>query len=594
MKLNTLYRSLAALCLATALPAQVTLRQASAERALLIGAAANADEYGIPNRLNEAAYAATLSGQFSMLEAENAMKWNPIHPSETTFNFSPGDKLVAFAQSQDMRVRGHTLVWHGNNPAWLTARAQSATPAAMAAVLRDHIMNVAGHYQGKIFAWDVVNEAIADNGTLRSSIWYDQPGIGLTGTGYVEQAFRWAREAAPDALLFYNDYNVEGPGTKFNALYNMVKDFVERGIPIDGVGLQMHLTTGGYPDSAGLSQNIQRLTALGLQVHITEMDVRLKVDSSGAASASDLQIQAQIYGKILTVCLQNPGCTAIQTWGFTDKYSWIPGSFPGFGAALPFDAAFQSKPAVQAMIDAMRSVPPTLKASNIVNSASFKEGAVAPGELITLFGANYGPSRLVFAQPDRSNVYPSALAGVQVFFDGIPAPLIYAQAGQVSVVVPYQVAGKQQTTVQYQFGGVASNTVALTVAASAPGIFSANSSGSGSGAILNQDNSVNTDTNPERSGNIMQIFATGGGTVAGGAANGALAPGVSTQTLPVSVTIGGLEAPVAYAGSAPGLLNGLLQVNIVVPAGLNPGPQDVIVKVGGVPSQPGIIVSVRQ
>jgi len=102
----------------------------------------------------------------------------------------------------------------------------------------------AGHYPGKIFAWDVVNEAIADNGALRSSIWYDQPGTGLIGTGYVEQAFRWAREAAPDALLFYNDYNVEGPGTKFNALYNLVKDFVDRGVPIDGVGLQMHLTTG--------------------------------------------------------------------------------------------------------------------------------------------------------------------------------------------------------------------------------------------------------------------------------------------------------------------------------------------------------------
>src|SRR5205807_873953 len=116
----------------------------------------------------------------------------------------------------------------------------------------------------------VVNEAVSDSPTgtatdLRDSIWYNQPGIGLTGTGYIEQAFRWAHDADPNALLFYNDYSIEAPGRKFQAVYNMVKDFVSRGVPIHGVGLQMHLDTGGYPNSAGLAQNIQQLTALGLQ-----------------------------------------------------------------------------------------------------------------------------------------------------------------------------------------------------------------------------------------------------------------------------------------------------------------------------------------
>src|SRR5262249_16758871 len=153
---------------------------------------------------------------------------------------------------------------------------------------------VMAHYKGQVFAWDVVNEAVSDvqTGTgiaLRDSIWYNKPGIGMTGTGYIEQAFRWSHAADPSALLFYNDYNIESPGAKFNAVYTMVKDFVERGVPIHGVGIQMHIDTSGYPSSAGLAQNIRQLTGLGLQVHITEMDVRLRVDSSGGASAADLQ-----------------------------------------------------------------------------------------------------------------------------------------------------------------------------------------------------------------------------------------------------------------------------------------------------------------
>src|SRR5208283_4019199 len=144
----------------------------------------------------------------------------------------------------------------------------------------------------------------------------------------------------------------------------------------------------GYPSSAGLAQNIQQLTALGLQVHITEMDVRIPLDSDGNASAADLQAEAQTYLRILTICLQNPGCTAFQTWGFTDKRSWIPASFPGFGAALPFDVNYQPKPAVNSMIGALQTLPPVLNSAGIVNAASYKGGAVAPGELITIFQAN--------------------------------------------------------------------------------------------------------------------------------------------------------------------------------------------------------------
>jgi endo-1,4-beta-xylanase len=572
------------LAVAGVLPAQTTLRQAGAQRALLTGAAADADEFGEANPLKNPSYAATLSAQYSMLEPENAMKWNPIHPAQNTYNFEPADQLVAFAQANQMQVRGHNLCWYNFNPTWVTALAASATPAAMSALLQSHIATVVGHYKGQVFAWDVVNEAMSDTATsgLRDSIWYNQPGIGLSGTGYVEQAFRWAHDADPAALLFYNEYNIEAPGAKFTAVYNMVKDFVSRGVPIHGVGIQMHIDTTGYPNTAGLTQNIQQLTALGLQVHITEMDVRLPVDANGIATTANLQAQSQTYQRILTVCLQNPGCTAFQTWGFTDAYSWIPGSYPGFGAALPFDLNYQPKPAVSGMLNTLQTVPAVLSASGIVNAASYQGGGVAPGELVTIFGANYGPAPLLGAQLDSNHLVSSNLGGTRVLFDGVAAPLIYAAAGQVSAVVPYEVAGKTQTVVQYEYNGVPSNTVTVPVLSAAPGIFAVNASGSGSAVALG----------PE-SGGVIAILATGGGTISGGAVDGALAPGAGTQALSVTATIAGLNAPVIYAGPAPGLVNGVMQLNLTVPAGLAPGPQPVVLTIAGVSSQPNLTVTVQ-
>src|SRR5262249_6417155 len=149
--------------------------------------------------------------------------------------------------------------------------------------------------------------------------------------------------ADPKTLLFYNDFGAEPINTKSDAIYAMVKDFKARGVPIDGVGLQMHLTLQGI-SAPSVAANIKRLTDLGLQVQITEFDVRIPVNSNGQATPADLSSAAQIYQTTATVCLQNPRCTAFQTWGFTDKYSWIPASFPGFGAALPLDASYQGKP----------------------------------------------------------------------------------------------------------------------------------------------------------------------------------------------------------------------------------------------------------
>jgi len=321
-----------------------TLREAATASGVLVGTAVR------PSLLSEAAYSATLAREFNMVEAEDAMKWWMVRPTAAGFDFAKGDDVVRFAEAHGMKVRGHCLVWDHNNPKWLAEGHFS--PLQLSHLLQDHITTEMKHYAGQVFAWDVVNEALDENGNLKDSIWYNQPGIGLSnqGTAYVERSFRWAHDADPKALLFYNDNGGEGLNPKSDAIYAMLKDFKSRGVPIDGVGLQMHISRLDY-DTDAVATNIERLTKLGLQVHITELDVSLLVDSQGEAQKEDVLRQAEIYQGLLRACVRNLGCSAIQTWGFTDKYSWIGSHSHGTrGAALPFDRAYEPKPAYEAMI----------------------------------------------------------------------------------------------------------------------------------------------------------------------------------------------------------------------------------------------------
>lgn len=334
-----------------------TLRDAAVRIGLLVGAAVD------PRHFSEPEYADTLAREFNMVEPENAMKWTQTEPAAGRFDFGPGDSVVSFAEAHGMKVRGHNLLWGIHNPAWLEKG--NFTPAELHNLMQRHIATVAGHFAGKVFAWDVVNEAFDSNGALRHSIWFDQPGIGLADkeTAYVEQAFRWAHEADPKALLFYNDYAAEGINAKSDAIYAMVKDFKQRGVPIDGVGLQMHLSLADAGKLSSLDANISRLVALGLQVHITELDVGLPITADGQLrDPADARRQADLYALVAGACTANPACTAFQTWGFTDKYSWIPGfSHYARGAALPFDAQYQPKPAFDAVLNAFRSAKPRLQ-----------------------------------------------------------------------------------------------------------------------------------------------------------------------------------------------------------------------------------------
>ena len=306
------------------------------------------------SHFSEPEYASTLGREFNMIEPENAMKWTATEPARGRFDFAPGDKVVEFAEAHRMKVRGHNLLWGSYNPAWLSSR---LTSSALREIMHQHIARVAAHYAGRVFAWDVVNEAFDElrPGKLRSTLWLNQPGIGLAanGSSYIERCFRWAHEADPQALLFYNEAGAEVVNPKSDAIYAMVRDFRQRGVPIDGVGFQMHIENL-RADVASISTNIKRFTALGVQVHITEMDVALPVDLNGNPRPEDLQQQADIYREIATACLSHPGCTAIQTWGFTDKYSWI-GSHSKHtqGAALPFDRNYGAKSAYAALRDAL-------------------------------------------------------------------------------------------------------------------------------------------------------------------------------------------------------------------------------------------------
>jgi endo-1,4-beta-xylanase len=344
MNKHKLLRTIILLATAVSACSAQSLRQAADHDGILIGTAVR------PSQLSEANYSSTLAREFNMVEAEDAMKWWVLR-ADRTYNFRQGDELVRFAQEHDMKVRGHCLVWARDNPAWL--KNGHFTSRQLSRLMREHITRVMKHYAGQVFAWDVVNEAFDEKGNLSDSIWYNQPGIGLSRekTAYLEQAFRWAHKADPHALLFYNEAEGEGMNRKSDAVYAMVKDFKRRSVPIDGVGLQLHISKLDF-DVAAVEHNIARLSALGVQVHITELDVSMSLDSNGVVATDDLTQQANVYRGIVRACLNHAGCTAIQTWGFTDKYSWIGSHSRGTrGQALLFDHSYQAKPAYRAVLE---------------------------------------------------------------------------------------------------------------------------------------------------------------------------------------------------------------------------------------------------
>ncbi|MFJ9427325.1 endo-1,4-beta-xylanase [Streptomyces sp. NPDC101249] len=331
--------ALAVVGVATAAPRSAAQSPDLAAASSLGAAAAQSGRYFgtavAANKLGTSAYATILDREFNMITPENEMKWDATEPARGSFSFGSADQIVSHAQAHGQRMRGHTLVWHSQLPGWVGGLAAADLQTAM----DNHITQVMNHFKGKIYAWDVVNEAFADGSTQhRSSPFQDK-----LGGGFIEHAFRTARSVDANVKLCYNDYNIENwSDAKTQGVYSMVKDFKARGVPIDCVGFQGHFGSGGPP--ASLQTTLSAFAALGVDVQITELDIA-QAPSSG-------------YANTVNACLAVARCTGVTVWGIRDSDSWRSGDNP-----LLFDGNGNAKAAYTSVLNALNgggtTTPPT-------------------------------------------------------------------------------------------------------------------------------------------------------------------------------------------------------------------------------------------
>jgi endo-1,4-beta-xylanase len=323
-------------------------------------------------------YRDTFLREFSSMTPENELKFDALQPRRGHYDFAAADELVRFAEQHGKAVRGHTLIWGQQLPLWLVDHGATdrlglrLPPIALPhlpgplgtllsntttlltgwrrddlmAVMKDHIRTVMRHFAGEIGEWDVVNEPMAEDGTLAPTVWRR-----FIGPDYIEQALRAARTADPKAKLFINDFAVETPTRKLDGLVKLARDLLARGVPLDGIGLQMHTHIAGAPDQATLESTMRRFADMGLEVQITEMDVGTSL--LDVSRADRLQQQALAYGAAARACNAVPACTRFTTWGFTDAVSWLSAGESG----LLFDRRYRPKPAYAAVRGAFASGP---------------------------------------------------------------------------------------------------------------------------------------------------------------------------------------------------------------------------------------------
>jgi len=339
-----------------------TLREKYAD-CFPIGAAVDSTSY--------MTHAAVLKPQFNSITAENEMKFDSLQPSEGTFTYAAADKLVDFARSNDMRVRGHALVWFRQTPDWVFANASKAT---LLARMKTHITSVVQHFKGKVYAWDVVNEAMMNDGKYRTgneaddqrSQWY-----AIAGKDYIAEAFKYAHEADPDAKLFYNDYYDYIPA-KQQGIYAMLKELLDAGVPIHGVGMQCHLNIqpatdpanqGYYQDVAHLQDAIELYASLGLEVQVTELDLSLYVPGvtytsdqfyTAATFTDELELaQAERYREFFGLFRKYSSViSGVTLWGIADDNTWLSEFSSGRkDFPLLFDGDHNPKKAYDAVMD---------------------------------------------------------------------------------------------------------------------------------------------------------------------------------------------------------------------------------------------------
>ena len=349
----------AASVLAVVAASIVMLRVPSAHAATGLAAAAEAQGryFGVAYtnaHASDATYSSLAGSQFDMVTPENEMKWDTTEPSRGSFNFSPGDQVVSFATAHGERVRGHNLVWHSQLPGWVSSLSGTTAQQAM----ENHITTEATHYKGKIYAWDVVNEPFNDDGTFRQDVFFNAFG---GGQAYIADALRTAHAADPAAKLYLNDFNIEGQGAKADAMFNLASALKQQGVPLDGIGFETHLAIQ-FSFPTNMQANMQRFANLGLDVAVTELDVRMVLPEDSTKDAT----QATYYTNVINACKAISRCVGWTVWGVSDNFSWVPGTFSGQGAPLLWNTSEQQKPLYTTVLNAIgpasgQSSPPATR-----------------------------------------------------------------------------------------------------------------------------------------------------------------------------------------------------------------------------------------
>lgn len=341
---------------AIAQAATVPLQQLAMEKGLLFGSC-----LALKYFVQSPAYQQLFLAQCSIATPEVHMKWSSMSSQPGVYDFGQADSFVAFCVTNRVRVRGHTLIWHDALPTWagpqLTAAGGQVTMVA-------HIRKVAGHFAGKLYSWDVVNEVL-DPGSNRPDGLRDSPWLRSCGVDYMEQAFRATAAADPNALLIWNENYIEvsnGFGNaKRTAMLALLDKMLARGVPIHGIGIEAHLrgNQAAVLGDASYESFLGSLAVRGMKIFITELDVQ-DVTLPADTGARD-QAVAEIYRKFLTPTLRQPAVKAIVTWGLADSFSWIAGYRPRQDGLpvrpLPFDANFQPKAAFYAIAETLQSAP---------------------------------------------------------------------------------------------------------------------------------------------------------------------------------------------------------------------------------------------
>jgi uncharacterized protein (TIGR03437 family) len=547
-------------------------------------------------------YRDALKRLFNKVVTENVLKWPPFE----SWGRAQADYMLPwFAANGFAMVRGHNVIWP--SATYLPTDVQTmlkATPVdagALRARVNKHLADVMAYTKGKVTEWDVLNEAYT-NRDLQA----------VLGDAEMTSWFRQARTADPAVKLYINDYNILEAGgydmQHINGYAGIIQNMLASGAPIDGIGLQSHFDSNLTPPSRVL-ELLDQFAAFGKDMQVTEFDV----------SVADEQVQADYTRDFLTVCFSHPAVKGFMIWGFWEGAHWKPSAAmirrdwstkPNYDAwndliyrqwwtdtrgVTASDGVFRTRGFlgdydIEVTINGVTKTYPLTLASvspafinigktaagaialnGVVNAASYSGGALAPGEIVTIFGSGFGPATLAAAEYTDGQL-PTSVGETRVLFDGTAAPMIYASAGQVSAIVPYAVSGSVQ--VQVEFQGTATAAVAVAVAAAAPGIFMCGPNKPGVAVAINASAggviSCNDDFVPPAPGSVVTFFLTGDGMPTPPIADGRLpaGPPYSAPAAGWSVNVGGIDAPPCAATFAGLVYAGVTQVNACIPDGV--------------------------